>query len=251
MMVQIEITTRCNYSCWYCTGRSMEQEDMSWDMFTSIVDNLPKYSTVKLQGEGEPTLWKYWWEGVAYIVKKGHRINTILNGSVIDIDKVVLYFKNIGVSLDTINIDEANTIGRFNVEKVKRNLLLLKEYLGNGLLVYITDSGQDLKETYDWLSSNRITYVKRTLLTNVDYVTIYPKDKEVKQISKLGNDKPKTCDYISGRNNFSYYTVKGQKLPCCFIKNPKDFSVDTAVKQFKAGIIPKHCTGCSYIKNVL
>jgi Radical SAM superfamily len=247
-MVQIEITTRCNYSCWYCTGRDMEQEDMSWDTFTSIVDKIPSKSIVKLQGEGEPTLWKHWWEGVAYIAERGHFLTSIINGTNVDVEKFTLYFSNLGVSIDSIDPDVANEIGRFNVKKVQQNLLLLKKHMKSKLVAYITDIGQDLTSTKQWLQSNNIAYVLQPLMAKTDYVAAYPADKKFTSLSRLAADKPKTCEYLFDENKLKFFTIKGQELPCCFIKQPEGFSADVARDEMNQGIVPSYCTGCRYLK---
>lgn len=40
-MINIEPTTRCNFNCWYCVGRHMEQADIRVEDFEKMLDNLP------------------------------------------------------------------------------------------------------------------------------------------------------------------------------------------------------------------
>lgn len=54
--VQIEITRKCNFEYFYCAGRHMKQENMSWELFNEILGKpAPGSNTVALQGEGEST----------------------------------------------------------------------------------------------------------------------------------------------------------------------------------------------------
>ena len=36
MMVQFEITTRCNFDCFYSAGRAMRQGNMSYETFAAL-----------------------------------------------------------------------------------------------------------------------------------------------------------------------------------------------------------------------
>src|SRR3974390_1811188 len=57
--VYLEVTNRCNLLCTTCPRTYQELEpptDMSWDLFRSIVDQLPHLPRVVLHGVGEPTL---------------------------------------------------------------------------------------------------------------------------------------------------------------------------------------------------
>src|SRR5271156_3290492 len=57
----LETTNRCNLLCTTCprTFETLEPEmDMSWELFTSIIDQYPKIARVVLHGIGEPMLVK-------------------------------------------------------------------------------------------------------------------------------------------------------------------------------------------------
>src|ERR1700694_4605976 len=57
----LEVTNRCNLLCTTCPRTYEELEppaDMSWELFTSIVDQIPNLSRAVLHGVGEPMLVK-------------------------------------------------------------------------------------------------------------------------------------------------------------------------------------------------
>ena len=57
----LETTNRCNLLCTTCPRTYEELEppaDMSWELFTSIVDQIPKLARAVLHGVGEPMLVK-------------------------------------------------------------------------------------------------------------------------------------------------------------------------------------------------
>src|ERR1700684_1617615 len=55
----LEVTNRCNLLCETCPRTFEELEppaDMSWDLFASIVDQVPDLARAVLHGVGEPML---------------------------------------------------------------------------------------------------------------------------------------------------------------------------------------------------
>ncbi len=55
----LEVTNRCNLLCETCPRTFEELEppaDMSWELFTRIVDQVPDVARVVLHGVGEPML---------------------------------------------------------------------------------------------------------------------------------------------------------------------------------------------------
>ena len=119
MYYQLEITTRCNFSCFYCAGRDMPQQDMIWETFESIVNAIPeKAVTVSLQGEGEPSLHARFFDMARFVRDKGHSPYTIINGSRIDGALINELFPRFGVSVDTLDPAFSSEIGRHNLDKV-------------------------------------------------------------------------------------------------------------------------------------
>ena len=83
--LQIEPTTRCNFSCGFCAGRSLPQRDMSFVTFRSVIDLSENLVHVELQGEGESMLHPRFLDMVAYLRlrRPNTRISLITNGSLL------------------------------------------------------------------------------------------------------------------------------------------------------------------------
>src|SRR5580698_3738944 len=76
----LETTNRCNLLCTTCprTYEQLEPEaDMSWELFTSLIDQYPKIARVVLHGIGEPMLVKDLAQRVKYL--KDRRIYVLFN----------------------------------------------------------------------------------------------------------------------------------------------------------------------------
>ena len=61
VMLQLEVTSRCNYQCRYCivhngTETETEPRDMDLSIFREILDRFPRAFYLQLQGQGEPLL---------------------------------------------------------------------------------------------------------------------------------------------------------------------------------------------------
>src|ERR1017187_7355339 len=72
--VYLEVTNRCNLLCETCprTFEALEPPaDMSWELFTSIVDQLPGLARAVLHGVGEPMLVKHLAAMVRYLKARG------------------------------------------------------------------------------------------------------------------------------------------------------------------------------------
>jgi radical SAM protein with 4Fe4S-binding SPASM domain len=84
--VQIEPVGQCNLRCKMCpinyrddkplTGKS---KMMDFDLYCRIIDQLPDLKTLHLQGLGEPMLHPRFFDMVSYAVKKGARVTTNTN----------------------------------------------------------------------------------------------------------------------------------------------------------------------------
>jgi MoaA/NifB/PqqE/SkfB family radical SAM enzyme len=82
----LEVTNRCNLLCTTCPRTYEELEppaDMSWDLFTSIVDQVPDLVRAVLHGVGEPMLVKALPRMVRYLTDRGVYTLFNTNGTVL------------------------------------------------------------------------------------------------------------------------------------------------------------------------
>jgi MoaA/NifB/PqqE/SkfB family radical SAM enzyme len=82
----LEVTNRCNLLCTTCPRTYVELEppaDMAWDLFTSIVDQLPTLQRAVLHGVGEPMLVKNLPEMVRYLKDRGVYVLFNTNGTLL------------------------------------------------------------------------------------------------------------------------------------------------------------------------
>ncbi|MGL3108824.1 radical SAM protein [Bradyrhizobium sp. BR 1432] len=82
----LEVTNRCNLLCTTCP-RTYEQleppADMSWDLFVSIVDQVPGLARAVLHGVGEPMLVADLPRMVGYLKDRGVYVVFNTNGTVL------------------------------------------------------------------------------------------------------------------------------------------------------------------------
>jgi MoaA/NifB/PqqE/SkfB family radical SAM enzyme len=83
----LETTNRCNLLCTTCPRTYAELEppaDMSWELFTSIVDQVPGLRRAVLHGVGEPMLVKDLPRMVRYLKDRGTYVLFNTNGTVLN-----------------------------------------------------------------------------------------------------------------------------------------------------------------------
>src|SRR5260370_6694913 len=82
----LETTNRCNLLCTTCPRTYEELEppaDMSWDLFASIVDQVPDLARAVLHGVGEPMLVANLPRMVRYLNDRGAYVLFNTNGTVL------------------------------------------------------------------------------------------------------------------------------------------------------------------------
>ncbi len=83
----LEVTNRCNLLCETCPRTFEELEppaDLSWELFTKIVDQVPDIQRVVLHGVGEPMLHKDLFKMVRYLKDRGTYVLFNTNGTLLN-----------------------------------------------------------------------------------------------------------------------------------------------------------------------
>jgi uncharacterized radical SAM superfamily Fe-S cluster-containing enzyme len=86
----LETTNRCNLLCTTCPRTYEELEpaaDMSWELFTSIVDQIPNIARVVLHGVGEPMMVKELPRMIRYLKDRGAYVLFNTNGTLLTAKK--------------------------------------------------------------------------------------------------------------------------------------------------------------------
>ncbi|MFH1216834.1 MAG: radical SAM protein [Pseudomonadota bacterium] len=85
--VLIEITSKCNFSCTYCSSAFKEREkiNMSMDMFKHILAQLPGFTSkgIRMHIDGEPTSHPQFFDMAQAVNNAGLRISLATNGSLL------------------------------------------------------------------------------------------------------------------------------------------------------------------------
>lgn len=105
--LQIEPTTRCNFTCGFCAGRAMPQTDITWQTFANTLAAFPALEHIELQGEGESLMHPAFFEMVGEARSRGVRVSFITNGSYLtqaNVDKLL----DVGIERISVSIESAD-----------------------------------------------------------------------------------------------------------------------------------------------
>ncbi|MDM4769276.1 radical SAM protein [Solimonas sp. SE-A11] len=248
---QIEITTICNYRCFYCAGRDMPQQHMPMERFLGILERLPpSVRQVSLQGEGEPTAHNRFRDLVAAVRQRGLEPYTITNASLIrDPLWFAQAFPLIGISIDTLDAQLAESIGRLKLHRALKGVDRLIAAMGaRRIVLHTVDFGQPLDDIREWARAKGFGQHRvQPLQGKADYVRSYrykPPPRELPAEAPFALQ----CRYLEQAIT-SYYTLDGTELPCCFIKDTSSFRSSAELRaDLAAGRVPASCSGCSEVR---
>jgi MoaA/NifB/PqqE/SkfB family radical SAM enzyme len=126
----LETTNRCNLLCTTCPRTYEELEppaDMSWELFTSIVDQVPSLVRAVLHGVGEPMLVKNLSKMVRYLKDRSVYVLFNTNGTVLNERNgralISAGLDELRVSLDAANAKSFREIrGKNYFDRIVRNV---------------------------------------------------------------------------------------------------------------------------------
>jgi radical SAM protein with 4Fe4S-binding SPASM domain len=131
----LETTNRCNLLCTTCPRTYEELEppaDMSWQLFCSIVDQIPNLARAVLHGVGEPMLVKNLPRMVRYLKDRGTYVLFNTNGTVLN-DKngralIEAELDELRVSFDAADAESYKAIrGKNYFNRILRNVRAFRD----------------------------------------------------------------------------------------------------------------------------
>jgi MoaA/NifB/PqqE/SkfB family radical SAM enzyme len=131
----LETTNRCNLLCTTCPRTYEELEppaDMSWKLFTSIVDQIPNLSRAVLHGVGEPMLVQNLPRMVRYLKDRGTYVLFNTNGTVLNEKNgralIEAALDELRVSFDAANAESYRAIrGKNYFHRILKNVRAFRE----------------------------------------------------------------------------------------------------------------------------
>lgn len=175
VVVEVELTNRCNMSCDNCPKivSSRPPQDISMETFKSIVDKFSQKSLfLFLSGYGEPTLHPQLFEFIKYAKDKNFlRVCLETNGSMLD-DNFAAKLIESGLDILCLNLDaidsSPDTLLNFRSENVAGRIIRLKQSL-NSQIPYI------VLQTINRVSSQEtVNYYYRRWEHIADAVVVVP-----------------------------------------------------------------------------
>jgi MoaA/NifB/PqqE/SkfB family radical SAM enzyme len=244
--LQIELTTRCNFDCFYCAGRDMRQGDMPGEVFEAVLarhvreHGIPE--CVSLQGEGEPTLHPDFFHMAQRVREMGSRPYTITNGTYRHPERFIGLFTRVGVSVDTLDESAARRIGRHNLPRVLGFVAALAPHLQ--IVIHSIARSAATTRIAAWCRVQGYEHIVQPLQTKGDYSYRY-----AKMMGGAGGADvagPFWCSYLA-RPAMRYYSLDATELPCCFIKDTTRYPGMAAMMSHQeSGNWPECCRGCRY-----
>lgn len=124
--LQIEPTTRCNFTCGFCAGRSMPQTDLSETTWQTTLAAFPSLAHVELQGEGESFMHPRFFAMIRELRARGTRVSIITNGSYLsqpNVDALLdAGIERVSVSMESADEGLFRQIRGGRLDKVRRGI---------------------------------------------------------------------------------------------------------------------------------
>lgn len=180
--VELSLTNLCNLNCIYCSDMELRKSQgmssqMDLGVLKSLFDDLKNGGTkgIVLEGGGEPTMYTYFDEVVAYAKKGGLAVGLITNGTRVLSKEILKEFEWIRVSLDATTGKEYKTLKGVDLfETVLSNIADYVKYcktVGVGFVVTNNNISQ-IENLVMRLREMHVSYIQ--LRPVVDCEELYP-----------------------------------------------------------------------------
>jgi len=174
----LETTNRCNLLCTTCPRTYEELEppaDMSWQLFTSIVDQIPNLHRAVLHGVGEPMLVKNLPRMVRYLKDRGTYVLFNTNGTVLNERNgralIAADLDELRVSFDAANAESYRAIrGKNFFARILKNVRAFRDlqeregHLKPRVSAWLTGLRETIEELPDFVRIAAQTGVKEVYL---------------------------------------------------------------------------------------
>jgi MoaA/NifB/PqqE/SkfB family radical SAM enzyme len=181
----LETTNRCNLLCTTCPRTYEELEppaDMSWELFTSIVDQIPQLNRAVLHGVGEPMLVKNLPRMVRYLKDRGSYVLFNTNGTVLNEKNgralIAAELDELRVSFDAANAKSYLAIrGKNYFHRILKNVRAFRElqeregHLKPKVSAWLTGLRETIEELPDFVRVAAETGVKEVHLQRLVFFT--------------------------------------------------------------------------------
>jgi MoaA/NifB/PqqE/SkfB family radical SAM enzyme len=128
-LLQVEPTTRCNFTCGFCVGRHLDQSDMTLETFRRALEQLPDLERLEIHGEGEPLMHPDFFEMARMARDRGIKVSTITNGSMFSPERInrilEIGLETIFVSIESPRADDFEEIRGGRLPKVVKGIRAL------------------------------------------------------------------------------------------------------------------------------
>jgi len=228
----LETTNRCNLLCTTCPRTYAELEppaDMSWELFTSIVDQVPNVARAVLHGVGEPMLVRSLPRMVRYLKERGTYVLFNTNGTVLNARNgralIEAGLDELRVSFDASNAASYRVIrGKDYFHRILRNVRAFRDLQER--------EGHEKPRVSAWL-----TGLRETIEQLPDFVRVAAQTAHIEAAAALARSLGVTFGAsgaasepgmsLKRSDNGSpwslcrrpwtvmYFTANGRALPCC------------------------------------
>lgn len=224
VFLNIEPTTRCNFECWYCIGRSMNQGDITVENFAKALKHFPQMRLLGLVGEGEPFLHKGFFKMAKMAIDQGVIVATITNGSTLS-QSIVEKICHTGVHYVSVSIDSMNTDFfaqnriKGKLDKVLHGIERLRQYRDQHQLPYpliglkgtlLHANREELVQIVEKMKVVGIDVFEgfQTLNKKQSYIDIYPANKhiELDKLDAVNQSLQQSLAYLQKQNYFHLLT---------------------------------------------